>query len=536
MTKKKKLLTMVLAALTACSMFAGCGGNETAKSDDMTIRAIFGTEPESMDPDKATGAPEATYLGEIFEGLTALDKEGQPVPAAAESWDISDDGLTYTFHLRDNKWSNGDPVTAQDFEFAWKRLMSPELASEYAYMLFPIKGGEEYNTKGGSADDVGVKAIDDKTLEVHLARPTAYFLMLLAHQSAFPVNRKVVQEHPDDWAAEADTLVGNGPFKIVSWDHNSKITVEKRDDYWDHDKVKAKKIEMPLIDNMSTAVSMFDNGDVDLVLDPPAADAERLKGEGKLQLDKNIGTFFFDTNNKLAPFDNPKVRKAFSLALDRQTLVDQVLHGLASPATGWIPTGFTNPATKKDFAEESGKLVNENVEEAKKLLAEAGYPDGKGMPPITLLYNTNENNKAICEAAQEMWKKNLGVDVELTNQEWKVYLQSRKSGTVQIARARWVGDYLDPMTFADYLLSNGTNNYGRYANPKYDEFVHQAQNSNDPSVRMQAMHEAEKICIDDMGLIPVFFYKTSVAMNPKLKGVVDPGNTVFDFKYAYIEK
>ena len=527
---------MALAALTACSVFAGCGSESGSGSGDQaTIRATFGTEPETLDPGKATGVPEATYLGEMFEGLTSLDKDGQPVPAAAEKWDVSEDGLTYTFHLRDNKWSNGDPVTAQDFEYAWKRTLSQDLASEYAYMLFPIQGAEDYNKNGGSADKVGVKAVDDKTLEVHLARPTAYFLELLAHQSYYPVNKNVVDKDKE-WATKSDEIVGNGAFKMESWEHNSKITVEKRDDYWDHDKVKAKKIEMPLIDNMSTAVSMFDNGDVDLVLDPPAADAERLKGEGKLQLDKNIGTFFFDTNNKLAPFDNPKVRKAFSLALDRQTLVDQVLHGLASPATGWIPTGFTNPATKKDFAEESGKLVNENVEEAKKLLAEAGYPDGKGMPPITLLYNTNENNKAICEAAQEMWKKNLGVDVELTNQEWKVYLQSRKSGTVQIARARWVGDYLDPMTFADYLLSNGTNNYGRYANPKYDEFVHQAQNSNDPSVRMQAMHEAEKICIDDMGLIPVFFYKTSVAMNPKLKGVVDPGNTVFDFKYAYIEK
>ncbi len=527
---------MALAALTACSVFAGCGSESGSGSGDQaTIRATFGTEPETLDPGKATGVPEATYLGEMFEGLTSLDKDGQPVPAAAEKWDVSEDGLTYTFHLRDNKWSNGDPVTAQDFEFAWKRTLSQDLASEYAYMLFPIQGAEDYNKNGGSADKVGVKAVDDKTLEVHLARPTAYFLELLAHQSYYPVNKNVVDKDKE-WATKSDEIVGNGAFKMESWEHNSKITVVKRDDYWDKDNVKVQKIEMPLIDNMSTAVSMFDNGDLDLVLAPPAADAERLKGEGKLQLNKNVGTYYYEFNTKMAPFDNPKVRKAFALALDRQSIVDNVMHGQASPATGWIPTGFTDPTTKKDFAEESGKLVEENVDEAKKLLAEAGYPDGQGLPPVTLLYNTNENHKAIAEAVQEMWKKNLGVDVELVNQEWKVYLQTRKTGQAQIARAGWVGDYLDPMTFGDYLLSEGTNNYGKYSNPKYDELIHAAQNSNDQALRMKNMHEAEKIAIDDMAVLPVYFYKTAVALNPKLKGVVDPGNSVFNFKGAYFEK
>ena len=532
--KKKRLLALALAAMTACSLFAGCGDEQSAGKDNTVVKATFGTEPETLDPGKATGVPEATYLGEMFEGLTSLDKDGQPVPAAAEKWDVSEDGLTYTFHLRDSKWSNGDPVTAQDFEFAWKRVLSPELASEYAYMLYPVKGGEEYNKKGGSADAVGVKALDDKTLEVKLARPTAYFLQLCAHQSAFPVNKKVV-EGDKDWSTKTEELIGNGPFKIESWEHNSKLTVVKNDNYWDKDNVKVTKIEMPLIDNMSTAVSMFDNGDLDLVLAPPAADVDRLKGEGKLQLDKNIGTYYYEFNTKMAPFDNPKVRKAFALAVDRQAIIDNVMHGQGKPAYGWVPYGFTNPATGKDFAEESGQLFKEDVAEAKKLLAEAGYPDGQGLPPITLLYNTNENHKAVAEAVQEMWKKNLGVDVELVNQEWKVYLQTRKTGQAQIARAGWVGDYLDPMTFADYLLSNGTNNYGKYANSQYDVLVKQAQQSNDQGVRMQAMHDAEKIAIGDMAILPVYFYNTAVALNPKLKGVIDPGNSVFNFKYAHFE-
>lgn len=532
--KKKKLLALALAALMAGSIFTGCGSDGGSAESGKVIRASFGSEPETLDPGKATGVPEATYLGEMFEGLTVLDDKGQPQPAAAEKWDVSEDGLTYTFHLRENKWSNGDPVTAKDFEFAWKRTLSQELASEYAYMLYPIAGAEDYNTNGGDAAQVQVKALDDKTLEVKLARPTAYFAALCAHQSFFPVNEKVVKENPE-WNTKVETIVGNGAFKMESWEHNSKITVVKSDTYWDKDSVKIEKIEMPLIENMSTAVSMLDNNELDFVYNPPAADTERLKADGKLTMNKNAGTYFYEFNTKMAPFDNPKVRKAFSLALNREEILKNVMHGRNMVATGWVPSGIEDTAAKKDFAEASGALVKEDVAEAKKLLAEAGYPDGQGLPPITLLYNTNEDHKAIAEAVQEMWRKNLGVTVELQNQEWKVYLQTRKSHAAQLARAGWVADYLDPMTFMDYLLSTGTNNYGQYSNARYDELVKSAQLSNDPAARMAAMHEAEKIAMDEMGVLPVFFYTTAVAQNPKLKGIVDPGNSVFNFKKAYFE-
>lgn len=533
--KKRKLLLLALAAVFATSVFSGCGTDSATNKNEMVIKATFGNEPETLDPGKATGVPEATYLGELFEGLTSLDKDGQPVAAAADKWDVSEDGLTYTFHLRDSKWSNGDPVTAADFEFAWKRTLSPELASEYAYMLYPVKGAEEYNKNGGSADNVGVKAIDDKTLEVKLANPTAYFLSICSHQSAFPVNKKIV-EADKEWASNPEKLIGNGPFKLQSWEHNSKLTVVKNDVYWDKDNVKVSRIEMPLLDNMSTATSMFDNGELDLVLDPPVTDVDRLKKEGKVVMEKNVGTYYYELNTKMAPFDNPKVRKAFALALNREELVKNVLHGTKTPAYAWIPNGFTDPTTKKDFREEAGDLFKENIAEAKQLLTEAGYPDGQGLPPITLLYNTNENHKAIAETVQEMWKKNLGVNVEIQNQEWKVYLQTRKTHQAQIARAGWSGDYLDPMTFADYLLSNGTNNYGQYGNPKYDELIKKAQTSGDQTLRMQAMHDAEKIAIDDMGVLPIYFYVDAVALNPKLKGVIDPGNAVFNFKTAFIDK
>jgi len=528
-SKKWVVLGLILVILG--TLLAGCGGT----SKEQVLRVRYGGEPENLDPEKATGVPEANYLQAMFEGLTELDNDGLPKPAAAEKWEVSPDGLVYTFHLRANKWSNGDPVTAQDFVYAWKRLLNPTTAAEYAYMLFPIKGAEAYNNGKGSADAVGVKAIDDKTLEVTLEKPTAYFLGVLAHNSAYPVNPKVVEANGDKWAGDIATLVGNGAFKATEWQHGSKLVMVKNDQYWDKDKVKLNKIEWTLVEEAATALSMFENNQLDFVDEPPMMEVERLKKENKLQIAKLIGSYYYEFNTKKAPFDNPKVRKAFALAIDREAIVKEVLHDVHKPLYAWIPYGFTNPETKKDLREEGGDLFKANVEEAKKLLAEAGYPDGKGLPTITLLYNTNESHKAVAEAVQEMWKKNLGVTVELLNQEWKVFLGSRKSGDFQVARAGWIGDYTDPMTFGDYLLTNGGNNYGRYSNPAYDKLIATAQGTLDQNVRMQAMHDAEKIAMDDMAVAPIYSYSHYFTLNPKVKGLVNPPNDTTNFRYVTIE-
>ncbi|MBP2654520.1 MAG: ABC-type transporter, periplasmic subunit [Firmicutes bacterium] len=527
-----RLIVLAIIMVMLGTMLAGCGGSA---SQEQVMRLYMGAEPETLDPDKATGVPDANYLQAMFEGLTEMDGEGLIVPAAAEKWEVSPDGLKYTFHLRANKWSNGDPVTARDFEYAWKRLLNPATASTYAYMLFSLKGAEAYNSGKGSADAVGVKALDDNTLEVTFEKPTAYFLALCTHQSTYPVNQKVVEANGDKWAGEVSTLVGNGPFKVTEWVHNGKLVMVKNDQYRDKDKVKLARIEWILIEESGTALSMFENNQLEYVWEPPMAEVERLKKENKLQLSKLFGSYYYEFNTKKAPFDNPKVRRALALAVDREAIAKNVLHDVHKPADAWVPYGFTNPITKQDFREEGGALFQTNVEEAKKLLAEAGYPDGQGMPPITLLYNTNENHKAIAEAVQEMWKKNIGVNVELVNQEWKVYLASRKSGDFQLARAGWNGDYADPMSFGDYLLTNGGNNWGRYGNPVYDKLIETAQNTNDQAVRMQAMHDADKVAIEDMAVLPIYFYTEWYCLSPKVKGLIYPATGVLNLKYVLIQ-
>ncbi|MBP2652259.1 MAG: ABC-type transporter, periplasmic subunit [Firmicutes bacterium] len=530
MSKKWIILGLIMMMLG--TLLAGCGGSS---SKEQTVRVYMGGEPETLDPAKITGVPEGNYAQAMFEGLTEVDKDGLTVPAAAEKWDVSPDGLVYTFHLRANKWSNGEPVTAKDFEFAWKRLLKPETAAEYSYMLFPVKGAEAYNSGKGSVDEVGVKALDDNTLQVTLEKPTAYFPSVCAHSSTYPVNQKIVEANGDKWAGDVATLIGNGPFKLTEWTHSSKLVMVKNDQYWDKDKVKLNKVEWLLVEEVATALSMFENNQLDYVDLPPMTEVERLKKENKLQFDKIEGSYYYEFNTKKAPFDNPKVRRAFAMAIDREAINKNVLHDVHKPLYAWVPYGFTNPVTKKDFREEGGDLFKGNVEEAKKLLAEAGYPDGKGLPPITLLYNTNENHKAIAEAIQEMWKKNLGVSVELQNQEWKVFLGTRKSGDYQVARAGWNADYTDPMTFGDYLLTGGGNNYGRYSNPAYDKLIATAQSTNDQAVRMQAMHDADKIAMDDMAIAPIYSYSHYYCLNPKVKGLISPPTAILNLKYITIQ-
>ncbi|VBB05241.1 Hypothetical protein LUCI_0448 [Lucifera butyrica] len=534
MNWKKGMALLLIIALSGF-LAAGCGSSAGTK--EQALRIEVGGEPESLDPAKVTGVPESNYQLALFEGLTALNDKDMPVPAAAEKWEISPDGLKYIFHIRPNaKWSNGDPVTAQDFEFAWKRLLNPATAAQYAYMLYPIKNAEAYNNNKATADQVGVKALDDKTLEVTLEKPTAYFLAVVAHNSTYPVDKKVVEADGDNWANNVKTFVGNGPFKLVNWVHNSKLEMVKNDQYWDKDKVKLNKLEWDLVEVTTTGLSMFENNQLDFMWDPPMTEVPRLQKEGKFKLGKYLGTYYYEFNNRKAPFDNPKVRKAFALAIDRNAITKDILKGTATPATAWIPPGFTDPLTDKDFREEQGALFQTDVAQAKKLLAEAGYPDGQGLPPITLIYNTNDNNKAIAEAVQEMWRKNLGVTVTIQNQEWKVFLENRRAGNFQVARAGWIGDYTDPMTFGDYFLSYGGNNWGKYDNPAYDKLIEAAQVSNDQKLRMQNMHEAEKILIDDMGVAPIYFYNYNYCVKPYVKGLVLSATGRVNVKEAYIQK
>jgi len=532
----KKCCSLALVILLTASLLAGCSTpSNTAKQSEKVLRYSAGAEPRTLDPRKSTGTPDTTIEAQLFEGLTALDAKETAVPAVAERWDVSADGLKYTFYLRSNaKWSNGDAVTAHDFVYSWTTALSPDLASEYAYQLYYIKNGEAFNKGQVKAEDLGIKALDDRTLEVTLENPTAYFLTLLAFHTYYPVHKKTVEAN-SNWATDVKTMISNGPFAITNWVHNSKIEFIKNVHYWDAGKVKLTKLEFFLTDSSTTELAMFDNGQIDIGDNPPTTEFSRLKKENKLVIKPFLGTYFYSFNVTSPPFDNIKVRKAFSLAINREAIINNITKGEQKAALSWIPPGLQD-SKAADFRQIGGNFLKDNdIETAKQLLAEAGYPGGKGLPPITLIYNTNEMHKAIAEAVQEMWKKQLGVTVVLANQEWKVFLDNRHKGFYQIARNGWIGDYADPMTFLDMFMSDSGNNEAQYKNPEYDKLVAFAKSTGDLALRQKALHDAEKLLFDDAVFAPIYFYTRPSVIKPGVKGYIRSVLGTLYFKEAYIE-
>ncbi|AVX19891.1 oligopeptide transport system substrate-binding protein [Carboxydocella sporoproducens DSM 16521] len=544
---KKALAALLSLSLVLGAGLAGCAGKTETKeggkqaevqmAKEQVIKYNLGADPETLDPAKATGAPEMTVLNALFEGLTRYDKDGKIAPGMAEKWEISEDGTKYTFHLRDAKWSNGDPVTAKDFEYAWLRALDPKTASDYAYQLYYLKNGEEYNSgKITDPAQVGVKAIDDKTLEVTLKAPAPQFLGLTAFSTLYPVNKKAVEANPEAWFKKPETMITNGPFKMKEWTPKQQIVVEKNPGYWDANTVKLNQVVFTMVESADTELTMFKTGQIDIGNNPPTQEIENLKKDGSLKIGPQLTTYFYRFNVTRKPLDNPKVRKALALAIDREAIVKNVTKAGQTPADAFVPVGFPDATPDKDFRKVGGSLIKTfDAEEARKLLAEAGYPDGKGFPEITILYNTNENHQKIALAIQEMWKKNLGINVKLVNQEWKVYLKSQSNLDYDISRAGWGADYLDPMTFMDMFVTNGGNNNTGWSNARYDELIKKANLESDNAKRMEYMHEAEKILMDEMPIAPIYFYTHPYLMKDNLKDVVVPSfGPYFEFKWAWV--
>ena len=527
---------ILIFILSLGAIFAGGCGSSKKAGGSSHIRYALSAEPETIDPRMSTSLSASTVQAQLFEGLTTLDEKNRPIAAAAEKWEVSPDGRKYVFTLRAGlKWSNGDPVTAHDFEYAWKTALDPELASPNAYMLYCLKNGEGYATKKADAAKVGVKAKDDRTLEVELERPTAYFLALTAFHGYYPVHKKTVTAN-SKWANQPQTLIGNGPFKLIAWVKSSRMELVKNEHYWDAAKVKSAKLELYLLDNSSTAVSMFESGQLDMGDSLPPSEVPRLVKEGKVKIYPFLGTAYVSFHVAKPPFDNPKVRKAFALAIDRKAITDKLLRGGQIPALSFVPAGIADAAPDEDFRGKGGPLLSDNdIAKARSLLAEAGFPEGRGFPAITFLYNTSESNKVIAEALQEMWKKNLGVQVTVSNQEWKVYWDSLDKHNFQMARESWSGDYPDPLTFLDLFVSGGSNNSPDYRNPAYDKLIAEAQNGKDPMQRMRSLHAAEKILIDEAVVAPIFFQTNPIMVRSQVKGVLRSILGVPYLKEAYLE-
>ncbi|BCU81167.1 peptide ABC transporter substrate-binding protein [Polycladomyces abyssicola] len=536
----KRWVATTTAILMVLSMvlLAACGkGDSNAMAEKQVLNVGYiVSEPPALDPLKATDDQSGLILRHIMEGLVRVDKNGKVEPGMATNWDVMDGGKKIVFHLRDAKWSNGDPVTAHDFEFAWKRLLDPKNAAEYAYQLFYLKNGEAYNSGKAKAEDVGVKALDDKTLEVTLEAPVPYFVTLTSFYPFFPVNKKVVEKDPN-WGTNAKTYVSNGPFLLKTWVHDKKVEIVKNPNYWNAKRIKLSQINFPFVGEEQTEYQMYVSGSLDINRNVPNDLAPKLIKEKKAKVNKDPSMYFYVFNTKKKPFDNVKIRKAFSLAIDREAIVKDVLGQGQTPATGWVPWGIPDFAQNKEWVQTHDPYIQPkaNPAEAKKLLQEGMKEAGiSKLPEITISYNTNDGHKKIAEAVQQMWKQNLGVNVKLANMEWKVFLDNLTQGNFQVARYGWYPDYIDPMTFIDLWVTGGGNNHAKYSNPQYDALIKQAKSTDDQKVRMEAMHKAEEMLARDIPVTPIYNYTRVYQIKDYVKGFYQEMDGQFNFLDTYL--
>lgn len=527
-SKKSKVFAVVLALGVASSMLAGCSKKSdnnaaSTKSVPQVLRYNIGADPKTIDPGLNSSVEGGTVIVNAFEGLTNIDANEKVIPGVATTWDVSKDGTKYTFHLRkDAKWSDGKGVTAKDFEYAWKRALAPETASDYAYQLYYLKNGEAYNNKKASKDDVGVKATDDYTLEVTLEAPTPYILSLFAFPTYMPLRQDIVDAHPTDWATKPETYVGNGPFKLKLWAPKDKLEFVKNDNYWDKANVKLDTIDYGVLDNETSYMNAFTSGQLDFIEAPPSEQIPTLLANKTAAIYPYLGTYYYSFNLSDAGakvLKDVKVRKAITLAIDRTTLVKNITKGGQLPATAFVPNGIKDQSGK-DFKTKDYIKATADVAQAKQLLTDAGYPDGKGFPSIEIMYNSGQGHQDIATAIQDMLKTNLGITVTLRNVERKVQLdETSKKKYPAMARNGWIADYADPMTFLDMWTTDSGNNVSGYSNPDYDKLISQAKAEGDQTKRMTEMHQAEDLLMNDMPIIPLYFYTNVVCIKDYVKDV-----------------
>ncbi len=501
----------------------GCSRRETrvAHGDRHGI-LHFGnlSEPQSLDPHISTGVSDHNIISALIEGLVAEDPVTlAPVPGVAERWEVSADATRYTFHLRpDARWSNGDPVTAHDFRFAFHRILNPALGAPYAYMLHGLVNAEAFNA--GALDDfnqVGVKVPAPHTLVLTLHAPVPYFLSLLNHYSWFPVHPPTLLAHGGIDAIESDwtrpgNFVGNGAFTLDTWHPNRHIIVTKSATYWDRDHVLLNAVHFHPIGDHTIEERSFRAGQLHITGTIPAdrIDYYRRHRPELLRLDPYLGTYYYLFNTTRPPLDNPAVRRALALAIDRDSITRHITRGGETPAFHFTPPGlggYTAEAT-----------LTGTPADARRLLAEAGFPEGRGFPPLTLLYNTADTHARIAEAVQQMWRDTLGIHIALVNMEWKVYLEQTQSGNYDIARAGWIGDYLDPNTFLDLWVTDGGNNRARWSNATYDALIREAAQTADPTRRHAAFQAAEGLLMAQAPILPIYFYRSKSLVQPSVRG------------------
>ncbi|MCG6504549.1 ABC transporter substrate-binding protein [Kingella sp. SNUBH-2017] len=514
------------AALAACSGEPAAQkpiqvSNEPAEKQEIVVNN--GAEPETLDPHKSSGVPESNILNQLLVGLTGTDPDGKTVPALAEKWE-SADNQTWVFHLREAQWSNGDPITADDFVYSMRRVVDPLTASPYASYLgdAKVKNAEEIANGKAKPEELGVKALDAKTLQITLSSPVPYFPDMLVHSSTRPVNAKVVEKHGSKWTLP-ENFVGSGPLRIAEWVVNEKIVLERNDKFFGNADNSISRLTVLPISSPITDVNRFKAGEIDMTYnDLPSDQFKQLKEEmgDQMKISPYLCTYYYEFNHRQAPFDNPKVRRALSLAFDRELFVEKIVGRGEAPAYQLTPTATQG---MKDYVPDWKAWDKaKRLEEAKKLLQEAGYSAEKPLK-FEILYNTNENHKKNAVAVAALWKENLGfVEAELNNQEWKTYLDGKRNGKFQMARSGWCGDYNEPSAFLNVFKSNNSSNYGRYNSPAYDDLMRRTLAPGVSSEeRAELYHKAEAELDKDSASIFAYHYVSARLVKPYLSGYSD---------------
>lgn len=532
------LTTLLVAVLAACTANNDAGekpAGDSDKGEEKTEEKVLylnnGNEPTTFDPSVGFDAVSWNALNNLMEGLTRLGEDHLPKEATAETIDVSEDGLTYTFNIReDAKWSNGDSVTANDFLYGWTRMLDPNTASPAAFLGYFIEGAEAFNTGEGTIEDVGMKVVDEKTFEVKLTAPTDAFLNIITNPSFFPVNEKVATENPE-WFTEADSFVGNGPFQLATWEHDVKMVFEKNAEYWDAETVKLDKVEWAMVNDSNTEYQMYEANELD-VSDVPAELSEQLMDSEEVSVQDQAGTYFYRFNTTMEPFTNAKIRKAFALAVNQEQIVEFVTKNGEKPAHGFVSYGFQGP-DGKDFRDAVGNLVEFNAEEAKKLLEEGMAEEGyETLPTVTLTYATSDTHQNIAVALQAQFKEALGVDVELANVESSVFASEQKELKYQLSRSSFLHDYADPVNAIESFITGSSMNRTGWSNAEFDKLIADAKTETDPAVRWKHLMDAEKLLMEEAPIFPIHFYNQVALQKPGLSGIVRHPVGYLELKWA----
>ena len=491
--------------LLACLSLSSC---QTRPRADLVL--CNGAEPQTLDPALVSGQLEGRLCSALYEGLTRRDSRGKSIPAAAKSWDISQDGKTYTFHLRPGlRWSNGDPVTSSDYRESWLRALHPNTASPYAEIFFGISNAQEFNQGKSPAESVGLQALDPLTLRVQLTHPLPYFPSLTSFTTYLPVHQATVTKYGDRWA-QPGTWVGNGPYRLFDWKINDRVSLEKNPLYHSPERIRLQRIDALAVTRASTAFNLYSSGQADLLLDKgliPSLMLPQLRGRPDFHPGPLFATYFYRFNVTRPPFQDVRVRRAFALAIDKETIVERITRGNEPIAQSLTPRGIA------DYQPPEGLPSDPTT--AQGLLKLAGFPEGRGFPRVSLLYNKSELNEQIAVEIQAQWKRVLGVEVELRNQEWATYLRSLDELDFDIARSSWVGDYDDPNTFLDCFVTGRGNNRTGWSDPTYDSLLNRALAEPNPTKRLQLLANAETILVSQaLPIIPLYHFVGCLMFDP----------------------